>query len=178
MTLFLFAELLGHYRRRRAGGVSGVYLKDWRGRLKRFVENFSRRLGMVTADEIEDWLRGLKPIPQRNDEAPQPLTGKSRDHYRRAIATLFKFGEARGYPARGLGEMDCVTLAKVEHNAVEIFTPAEMRLVPMEANLRAWMEPNREPSGPICEYANVPNQLSGGGRSRNTAFGFGVMTQI
>lgn len=117
---------------------------------------------MVTADEIEDWLRGLKPIPQRNDEAPQPLTGKSRDHYRRAIATLFKFGEARGYPARGLGEMDCVTLAKVEHNAVEIFTPAEMRLVPMEANLRAWMEPHRKPSGPICEYANVPNQLSGG----------------
>lgn len=143
-----------------------------------------------------------------------PLTGKSRNNYRRAIATLFNFAEARGYLARGLGEMDGVALAKVDQGEVEIFTPAEMsavlaaandklipflaigafaglrhaelqrlewtevhfesgfievkaakaktasrRLVPMAANLRAWLEPHKKDGGPICDYANVPKQL-------------------
>jgi integrase len=115
-------------------GVSDVYIKDLKGRLKRFAGKFTGKIDLVTAKEIEGWLRGLKTIPKREDETPKPLSGKSRNNYRRAIATLFNYAEAHGYLARGLGEMDGVALAKVDHGAIEIFTPAEMRAVLATAN--------------------------------------------
>ncbi|MGN6553219.1 MAG: tyrosine-type recombinase/integrase [Verrucomicrobiota bacterium] len=35
----------------------------------------------------------------------------------------------------------------------------ERRLVPVQDNLKHWLEPHRKPRGPVCEYANTTKQL-------------------
>lgn len=103
-----------------ADGASEVYLKDLRGRLGRFQEVFTGQIELVTSAEIEDFLRGLK------DKQGKVLSGKSRNNYRRAIATLFYFGESRGYVPRGLGPVESVAVAREENTEIEIFRPEEM----------------------------------------------------
>jgi integrase len=115
-------------------GVSDVYMKDLRSRLGRFERKFKERISLVTAAEIEDFLRGLKNTPKSEAETSKHLSGKSRNNYRRAIGTLFNFAEARGYLPRGLGEMESVTLAKVQHTEIEIFRPDELAQVLEVAN--------------------------------------------
>lgn len=110
-------------------GVSDVYLKDLKGRLGRFKQKFTGKISLVTGAEIEDFLRGLKSKPRSENEVPKALSGKSRNNYRRAIGTMFNFAEARGYLPRGLGEMDSVALAKVQHGEIEIFRPDELVLI-------------------------------------------------
>jgi len=97
-----------------ADRMSAVYLKDLRGRLGRFAKAFQGRIALVVSAEIEDFLRGLK------------LTGRSRNNYRRAIATLFYFAESRGYLPKGAAQVDSVALAKQETTEIEIFRPEEM----------------------------------------------------
>ena len=70
---------------------------------------------MVTTGEIEDFLRSLN------------LSGRSRNNYRRAIATLFYFAETRGYFVKGAAQVESVAMAKQNEGAIEIFTPEEMR---------------------------------------------------
>ena len=102
-------------------GVSDVYLKDLRGRLDRFAQKFSdRRINLVTANEIEDFLRGLK------DREGESLSARSRNNYRRLIGTLLYFAETRGYLPRGLVEVESVAMAREEHADIEIFRPEEL----------------------------------------------------
>jgi integrase len=110
-------------------GVSDVYLKDLRGRLGRFERTFKDRISLVTGAEVDDFLRGLKSEAKTAGEIPQMLSGKSRNNYRRAIGTLFNFAEARGYLAKGLGEMDSVSLAKEKDGEIEIFRPEVMAML-------------------------------------------------
>jgi len=107
----VLAELL---KAKQADGMSAVYLKDLRGRLGRFAESFKTTIAMVTTSEIEDFLRSLE------------LSGRSRNNYRRAIATLFYFAETRGYVAKGAGQVESVALAKEDEGTIDIFAPAEM----------------------------------------------------
>ena len=96
-------------------GMSTVYLKDLRCRLGRFAEEFKGPISAVTPTEIEDFLRRLK------------LSGRSRNNYRRAIGTLFRFAEKRQYLAKGESVVSGVGLAKEEETEIEIFTPEELR---------------------------------------------------
>jgi integrase len=130
-------------------GVSHVYMKDLRGRLGRFECKFKGRISAVTAAEIEDFLRNLKAVPKAKGETPKMLSGKSRNNYRRAIVTLFNFAEARGYLPKGLGEMDSVGLAKVQHGEIEIFRPDEL------ANLLAAAERSLIPFLAIGAFAGL-----------------------
>ncbi len=130
-------------------GVSDVYLKDLKGRLGRFEKKFTGKIALVTAAEIEGFLRGLKTEPKANGETSKPLSGKSRNNYRRAIGTLFNFAEARGFLARGLGEMESVALAKEQHGEIEIFRPEEM------AALLAAADPKLVPFLAIGAFAGL-----------------------
>ncbi|MBM3845574.1 MAG: hypothetical protein FJ405_04715 [Verrucomicrobia bacterium] len=85
-----------------------------RSRLGLFAERFKTTIAMVTTAEIEDFLRSLE------------LSGRSRNNYRRAIATLFYFAETRGYVAKGAAQVESVALAKEHEVGIEIFTPEEM----------------------------------------------------
>ena len=194
-------------------GMSAVYVKDLRGRLRRFAERFPGPLIEVTSGDIDDFLRGLRSVEQ-DGAAGAVLSGKSRNNYRRAIGTLFHFAESRGYLPKGLDQVGGVALAKEEEGDIEIFRPGELarvlelaapalvpflaiaafaglrhaeiqrldwaevelesgyieikagkaktasrRLVPIAENLRRWLAPLRQPSGPVCEYANMSKQL-------------------
>ena len=104
-------------RAKQADGMSAVYLKDLRGRLGRFGQVFKMPMAMVTMGEIDDFLRSLE------------LSGRSRNNYRRAIATLFYFAETRGYVVKGAAQVDMVAVAKEDDSAIEIFTPEELAQV-------------------------------------------------
>ena len=108
----VMAELLAA---KEADGMSAVYLKDLSGRIGRFAKTFQVPIGMVTTGEIEDFLRSLN------------LSGRSRNNYRRAIATLFYFAETRGYVAKGAAQVEAVAMAKQNEGVIDIFTPEEMR---------------------------------------------------
>jgi len=112
-----------------ADRMSDVYVKDLNGRLGRFAQAFKGEISLVTSSEIEDFLRGLKDQGKDASRKGKPLSGKSRNNYRRAIATLFYFAESRGYAPRGLAPIEAVSVAKEEDYDIEIFTPSEMMAV-------------------------------------------------
>ena len=116
----IVSELL---KAKEADGMSPVYVKDLRGRLGRFGKQFVGPIAFVTSAEIDDFLRGLK------DKDEKSLSGKSRNNYRRAIATLFYFAESRRYLPKGLAQVDSVAVAKEEESDIEIFRPAELKAV-------------------------------------------------
>jgi len=120
-----------------ADRMSAVYLKDLRGRLGRFAKSFQGQISLVTSAEIEDFLRGLN------------LTGRSRNNYRRAIATMFYFAESRGYLPKGFAQVDSVALAKQEATEIEIFRPEEM------ARLMAYAEAALVPFIAIGGFAGL-----------------------
>ncbi len=99
---------------KRADGLSAVYLKDLDGRLGRFARSFKTAISTVSVSDIEDFLRSLE------------LSGRSRNNYRRAIATLFYFAETRGYIEKGGTDVESVALAKVGEGSIEIFSPDEI----------------------------------------------------
>lgn len=70
---------------KRRDGRSGVYLRDLRYRLNKFVQDFGHRpIAGITVDELDDWLRALPYSPQ------------SRTNYRTIIGLLFSYAESRG----------------------------------------------------------------------------------
>jgi integrase len=67
-----------------------------------------------TTAEVEDFLRGLG------------LSGRSRNNYRRAIASPVYFAEPRGYLPKGALAIESVAVAKEAQGEIEIFTPEEL----------------------------------------------------
>ncbi|MGZ4973442.1 MAG: tyrosine-type recombinase/integrase [Limisphaerales bacterium] len=105
-----------------ADGMSDVYVQDLRSRLKRVGGYFKMAIGLLTSAEIENFLRGLKS----EGETPKPLTGRSRNNYRRAIGTLLYFAESRGYIGKGVVDVEAIAVAKQNEGDIEIFTVDEL----------------------------------------------------
>lgn len=78
----VLAELLEN---KRDNGRSKLYLADLRLRLTRFAKSFQCLIHTVEPGEIQRFLNGLK------------MKGRSRNNFRRAIGTLFRFARMRGY---------------------------------------------------------------------------------
>ena len=97
-------------------GVSDVYLKDLRGRLKRFKGSFgSTRISLVTTADIEKFVREVKVVEKKDGNGNvmyRPASPKLRNHHRAGIGTLFYFAEARGYIPKGLVDIEAVPVAK------------------------------------------------------------------
>ena len=89
-------------------GLSEVYLKDLRGRLRRFEKALRGWIAEVTVPAIERFLRDLKGA-DRDGRATGPLSPSSRNNYRRAIGTLFYFAESRGYVLKGIVDIESVS---------------------------------------------------------------------
>ncbi len=116
-------------------GASDVYLKDLTSRLGAFAEKFTGQMSLLTAGEIETFLRGLtKTVKDGKKETVVSLTGVSRNNYRRAIGTLLYFAESRGFLPKGLVEIDSVAIAKEMEGDIEIFKPLELMRVLERAN--------------------------------------------
>ena len=196
-----------------ADGMSKYYTSDLKWRLGRFAEKFPGAISLVTSADIGDFLRGLKGLANAGEKA-MPVTGRSRNNFRRAIGTLINFAVSRGYLVKGTVEIEDVAQAREENGEIEIFRPEEMaavlkiadkrlipflaigafaglrhaelqrldwaevrmddgfievkankaktasrRLVPIQDNLKRWLEPYRKASGHICDYVNTSNQI-------------------
>ena len=114
-----------------ADQLSDVYLKDLRGRLRRFKEAFPMQISLVTTAEIDRFLRELK-VEERLPEGgvrQKPASPKSRNHYLAAIGTLIYFAEGRGYVPKGLVDIESLALAKQRDGEIEIFCPEELARV-------------------------------------------------
>jgi len=107
-----------------ADGASDVYVKDLRLRLKKFVDKFPGQISLITTSEVDEFLRTL--IVKGNGQHAHKLSGRSRNNYRRAIGTLFKFAQGRGFLAKGELPVTAVARAKVVEGEIEIFTVEEM----------------------------------------------------
>lgn len=107
----VFQELLAA---KTADGASAVYLKDLDFRLGKFADAFQCPIGSVAASDINAFLRALE------------CSGRSRNNYRLAIGTLFKFAEASGYLPKAQIDFSTVARAKETEGEIEIFTTREM----------------------------------------------------
>lgn len=112
---------------RRADGRSEAYVRDLETRLKTFAGKLTGDLSEVTASQVNTFLRSLD------------CGGRSKNNYRRAIATLFRFGEIERFCARGQITSRDLARANETKASVEIFAPDELK-----ALLHAAMHPQFE----------------------------------
>lgn len=85
MTMFMDSK--------RTEGKSRRYLLDLNSRLGKFAAAFGAQpISAVTAEEISQWLTGLKLEPVGSN------------NFRRVIAVMFNFAAARGYCAEGVAK--------------------------------------------------------------------------
>ena len=118
-----------------ADGMSKYYTSDLKWRLGRFAEKFPGLISLVTSAEIGDFLRGLKGLADEGEKA-LPVTGRSRNNFRRAIGTLINFAVSRGYLVKDTVEIEDVAQAREENGEIEIFRPEEMAAVLASADER------------------------------------------
>jgi site-specific recombinase XerD len=126
---------------RRADGRSEAYVRDLETRLKTFAGKFEVNLSDVTASQVNAFLRSLE------------CGGRSKNNYRRAIATLFRFGEVEKFCLRGHLASKDLARATEAKAAVEIFTPDELK-----ALLSAAMHPPTD-AGMNRRYAQDQGML-------------------
>lgn len=98
---------------KKSDSASKVYVDDLEKRLKKFEESFSCDLGTITEPAVTEWLRG-------------GWQGRSRNNYRGAVATLFRFAAAEGWVSKDHLDFDRIPKAKEAEMEVGIFTPKEM----------------------------------------------------
>ncbi len=99
-------------------GASDIYLKQTRLRLTKFSATFQRPIGVITAPEIDAWLRGLTSGP------------RTRNNTRNEVVALFSFAKQQRYLPRDRPTEASLTIkAKEIDSAVEIFTPGEIRKI-------------------------------------------------
>jgi integrase len=99
----------------KADGRSAAYTRDIETRLNLFAESFHCDIANVTADQVNDFLRNLK------------CQGRSRNNYRKTIATLFRYAEAKKLVAKDHLEMRDVAKATEPKASIQIFTPDEFK---------------------------------------------------
>jgi len=101
---------------KKAAGKSLRYRNDLRDRCNKFVNAFD---GLTLADidvpTVESWLEGLQ------------VSSVTRNNYRRALSVFFAWGLKRGYCVSN--PVSDTERAKEVSERVEIFTPAELRVM-------------------------------------------------
>ena len=132
----LAAELL---EAKRKDGMSKVYLKSLRFRLKAFCNEFGDRpIAGITVEELDNWLRALPGSP------------KSRANYRINVSVLFGFAEQRGIVDQN--PVLRTAKPKMVDKAPEIFTVDELRAL-LEAARK--VEPSVLPMLAIGAFAGL-----------------------
>jgi len=126
---------------REKGGASQRYLEDARARLSTFARAFRCQISNVTTAEITGWLDAIG------------AKGRTRNNYRRAVITLFRFARSQGHlPRNEVTEAELVEVAKPKPTPIGIYTPAELR------TLLDIMPDNLRPSVAIAALAGIRSQ--------------------
>jgi hypothetical protein len=97
-----------------AEGLSWAHVRDMKGRLRQFVNQFKSPIAMVLGPEMQAYIAGLK------------VCGRSKNDVRKHLKNLFHFARSRGYLPKGLTEADELTLVKETPKPIGIYQPDEM----------------------------------------------------
>jgi len=96
-------------------GMSERYLQSLRSHLNRFGERFQMNIGIVTAAQIEDWLRRSKRGP------------RTRNNIRLSLITLFNFAKTRRYLPKAVPtEAELVGKARDRGGKIGILRPEQL----------------------------------------------------
>ncbi len=120
---------------RKCDGRSDAYLRDLETRLNCFAETFKCDLLTISPQDINGFIRSLD------------CGGRSKNNYRRAITTLFRFAEIERIVPRGHIASADLARASERKAAVQIFSPDELK-----ALLHAAMNPPADKPGINTRY--------------------------
>ncbi len=98
---------------KRKDGASVAYLRDLEKRLGEFAEAFQCDLLSVTEPAVAEWLR-------------ENWSGRNRNNFRGAVATLFNWATAEGFAPKEHLDFARIPKAKEGEPEIEIFKPDEM----------------------------------------------------
>jgi integrase len=100
---------------KRGAGRSSVYLKEIRYRLGGFARAFNLEVRELAAQDVADYLEGLK------------LHSRSFNNQLSMLRTFFRFCQARGWLSKHTDLLSRIERRSATGSDIEIFTPAELR---------------------------------------------------
>lgn len=102
-------------------GLSDYHIRDLDGRLSRFAADFKLPINRIGHRELADWLNGL-----RDERSKKPISARTWNNYRAALAALFQFAKDRKYLPSDWAELDAVVPIKLKLARPEIFSPDQL----------------------------------------------------
>jgi integrase len=107
---------------KQADGLSRRYIESVRSHLVRFATAFQTDINLITAPQIDAWLR------------EQEIGPRARNNFRGSIITLFHFARKHGHLPKGQPtEADDIAKAKDFGAQIGILRPAELALILRQA---------------------------------------------
>jgi integrase len=100
---------------KKASGRSAVYLKDIRYRTGGFSKTFNMEVRQLVAQDIADYLEGLRLCP------------RSFNNHLSMLRTFFRFCQARGWLSKHANLLSRVEWRSGSGGEIQIFTPGELR---------------------------------------------------
>jgi integrase len=92
------------------------YTLDMQARLARAASAFTGQVANITTDDIDSWLKSL-----------QGTSGRTRNNYRQALATLFSFARSKGHLSRGRQtEVEFSARYNDKGGEIGVYSPAEL----------------------------------------------------
>lgn len=96
-------------------GMSAMYLKDIRGLLGDFANDFQCQLSSIQPEDLRQYLNGKR------------IGMVSKENRRRLLVVLFNFAKAQGWlRANEETAADALGTYKIKRREVEVYTPAEL----------------------------------------------------
>jgi integrase len=106
-------------------GRSAAYLRDIRYRLGGFAKAFNVEVRDLVAQDVVDYLEGLKLQP------------RGFNNHARVLQTFFRFCQARGWLSKHVDLLSSIERRSGSGSEIEIFTPEELRKLLAAASTRA-----------------------------------------
>jgi hypothetical protein len=121
----MVADAVGDFRQAKIiAGRSSVYLKDIRYRLGGFAKAFNLEVRELVAQDVADYLEGLK------------LHSRSFNNHLSSLRTFFRFCQARAWLSTNVNLLSRVERRSGSGSEIEIFTPEELRRLLAAASSR------------------------------------------
>ena len=95
------------------------YTLDMQARLARAASAFTGQVANIMTDDIDLWLKGMKGT-----------SGRTKNNYRSALATLFSFARSKGHLARGRQtEAEFSVRYQDKGGEIGVYSPAELDIL-------------------------------------------------
>jgi integrase len=119
LTLITFPELTTKFLDSIKGTKSSRYILDLTSKLKKASGVFKGQIRSIRADDIDQWLSGMKNA-----------SGRTKNNYRTALITLFSYARGKKHLPRGeKTEAEFATRFDDKGGDIGIYTPEQLRIL-------------------------------------------------